>query len=455
VTDEDYHVEVHGDQLAYLQSRSDGGVDPATIWIFRFYDKAASTFDVTPETFVIEQAADELFELLRLVRAKTSAPRVNLVAHSMGGLICRSLIQRVIPEATHRPDAAAEFVDRFFTYATPHGGIEFRRGYRWLEKARDLFNIHDTEIFGRERMYQYLMPDLPDRPRRLEAPDDWKPARMPPDGFPLDRVFCLVGTNPDDFEVAMGVSSRAVGAKSDGLVQIDNAFVPGAYRSYVHRSHSGRYGIVNSEEGYQNLRRFMFGSLEVAASLVHIRLVSDSEDLVWQLEAQVAIRGLPTLIHDRSAAHYCPIPIGRHERDTGEIPLFTTFLMGDDGTQASGLTDGLSAQRHTLHVRLISLEQRGGVFRFGQHLEQTADFDDTLVVDVFDRDSERPARAWARWGSQIPGSLREWRRGDDDELHSDEEATSGGLWRASVPLPDPAGRILGPEARLALAITTR
>ena len=31
----------------------------------------------------------------------------------------------------------------------------------------------------------------------------------------------------------------------------------------MHRSHSGHYGIVNSEEGYQNLTRFLFGALRV------------------------------------------------------------------------------------------------------------------------------------------------------------------------------------------------
>jgi hypothetical protein len=69
-----------------------------------------------------------------------------------------------------------------------------------------------------------------------------------------------------------GLSSKAVGAKSDGLVQIENAYVPGAKFAYVHRSHSGRYGIVNSEEGYQNLRRFLLGDLEVTADLVGLEL---------------------------------------------------------------------------------------------------------------------------------------------------------------------------------------
>ena len=38
-------------------------------------------------------------------------------------------------------------------------------------------------------------------------------------------------------------------------------------RAYVHRSHSGYYGIVNSEEGYQNLTRFLFGDVRVDGRL--------------------------------------------------------------------------------------------------------------------------------------------------------------------------------------------
>ena len=37
--------------------------------------------------------------------------------------------------------------------------------------------------------------------------------------------------------------------------------------AYVYRSHSGYYGIVNSEEGYQNLTRFLFGDVRIDGSL--------------------------------------------------------------------------------------------------------------------------------------------------------------------------------------------
>jgi hypothetical protein len=88
----------------------------------------------------------------------------------------------------------------------------------------------------------------------------------------LDRPF--IGTNSKDYTVAAGWSARVVGPFSDGLVRMNNATLFGpsddpqnpvilAPRAYVHRSHSGYYGIVNSEEGYQNLTRFLFGDARV------------------------------------------------------------------------------------------------------------------------------------------------------------------------------------------------
>ena len=105
-----------------------------------------------------------------------------------------------------------------------------------------------------------------------------------------------------------------MGPKSDGLVQIDNAYVRGANRTFVHRSHSGRYGEVNSEEGYQNLRRFLFGTRKATVRLVNSTLPpSTSPDVldVWQAEVGVSIRGLPVLIDDQTAAHYCPVELGK------------------------------------------------------------------------------------------------------------------------------------------------
>jgi pimeloyl-ACP methyl ester carboxylesterase len=241
--DEGYSIFVEGGQMAYLDGHD--SIDPASIWIHRFYDVSASTWGRRPTEFRMETAAEGLLEMIERIRLKSGAPRVHLVAHSMGGLVCRCLIQKVLPDLGRDP---AECVGKFFTYGTPHGGIAFDRGLGLLEALRDATNINGSDIFGRERMYEYLTPEAltdPDGP-----PEDWDARRMPADrplAFPLGRVFCLVGTDPADYDVARGLSAAVVGPRSDGLVQMDNAYVPGAHRAYVHRSHSGRYGLVNSE----------------------------------------------------------------------------------------------------------------------------------------------------------------------------------------------------------------
>ena len=91
--------------------------------------------------------------------------------------------------------------------------------------------------------------------------------------FPSERVFCMVGSNRMDYEVALGMSRTFAGHGSDGLVRIDNATLRGVKdngqpgepcaKAFAFRSHSGYFGIVNSEEAFQNLTRFLFGDVRV------------------------------------------------------------------------------------------------------------------------------------------------------------------------------------------------
>ncbi|MEJ0089728.1 MAG: hypothetical protein WDM80_08305 [Limisphaerales bacterium] len=124
--------------------------------------------------------------------------------------------------------------------------------------------------------------------------------------FPADRVFNLVGTNPNDYTVMKGISAWAAGDASDGLVRIENATTHGrdatgadiaSPRAFVHRSHSGHYGIVNSEEGYQNLTRFLFGNLRIDGVL-------DVDDLILPKEVEDKLVALPQDERNKFKASY-------------------------------------------------------------------------------------------------------------------------------------------------------
>ena len=94
--------------------------------------------------------------------------------------------------------------------------------------------------------------------------------------FDPDRIFNLVGTNAGDYAVAGGLAKWLAGDASDGLVRCHNATTHGEWqgketsspRAYAFLSHSGHFGMVNSETGYQNLTRFFFGNVRVDGQLM-------------------------------------------------------------------------------------------------------------------------------------------------------------------------------------------
>ncbi|GII25016.1 esterase/lipase family protein [Planosporangium mesophilum] len=469
--DEGYQLFVRGGQQAFLEACADGGGDvgPATIWIYRFYDRSATTFGQVPVAFDLEKAATQLLDFVNLVRRKTGAPRVNLVAHSMGGLLCRSMLQRACPAAAPaerdpgNPAAtpedatpenyAASIVDKLFTYGTPHGGISFQAGGGLLDWAMEVFGPNGADIFSPPVMYTYLTPGESNG----GPPDGWDPRDLV--GFPPGRVFCLIGTDPGDYGAGFGLSAKVVGARSDGLVQIDNAYVRGAHRAFVHRSHSGRYGEVNSEEGYQNLRRFLFGRYQVRIDLCDFSLPRDpdAENSTWQAEVRLSVRGLPILMHEQSAAHYCPVQLDREvvrHSDTPDtpVPLITAFLLDPARAGVTTGTTGSRRARYALGLRVLRLQEHHDTFLWGDHLEQIPEWEDTLIADVGTDDAAPDASVgtWAAWNSDVRQTIAATDPISAEPLKFSED---GGTLIASVPLP-PSGRYLfGDHARLRMTVS--
>jgi hypothetical protein len=232
----------------------DGTISPQTVVIHRYYDQADPDFG-DGKVPSIQEAATQLGELILKVRdlvctggqMDKKAFKVYLVAHSMGGLVVRCFLQNAQIAAKEARDC----VDKVFTFATPHNGIEMGG-----INVPGFFALWDMDNFNRDHMRKYLDISKPEVPvHSLDGK------------FPPERFFCLVGTNSKDYGSAGGASRLLAGELSDGLVRIQNAYVDDAPRAHVYRSHSGAFGIVNSEEGYQNLTRFLFGDIEVEGLL--------------------------------------------------------------------------------------------------------------------------------------------------------------------------------------------
>ena len=266
------------------QGKDTIGIPAQSIVIYRYYDTGSSLLG-DGKARDIATYAKGLNDLILRIRTlvgehegagfDVDAFRCYLVAHSMGGLVVRAFLQN----AKFGDDAARRCVDKVFTYATPHNGIDVGgiNVPSWL-------SLNEMNTFNRDEMAKYLdMEKLAERKGRVDF--------MPESAFPLDRFFCMVGTNRGDYEVARGLSRTFAGHGSDGLVRVENASVWGvkgknskvsapAATAYTFRSHSGYFGIVNSEEAYQNLVRFLFGDIRV-----DIWFDVDSVSLPAELEA--------------------------------------------------------------------------------------------------------------------------------------------------------------------------
>ena len=344
----------------------------------RIYPNGAKTV-ITPE----EQALGKL---------PYKQFRVYLVAHSMGGLVCRAFLQNpAFGDAKARP-----LVDKVFTYATPHNGIEVGV----LGNVPGWLSLYGMNTFNRDEIARVL--GLTKQQRDGDNVDIIT-------NFDASRVFNLVGTNPGDYKSAGGLSSFAVGDASDGLVRIKNAttrgregkeFLPSP-QAFVNRSHSGYFGIVNSEEGYQNLTRFLFGDVRADGYLEIDELTLppavqkeyDAGKKVrasYLFEVSVSIRGKTWQLHRRAANENSAIfrkfddlfskwdskkKVWLPDRTSSPM-LFNVFL--DMGQSQTGKTLAFAAD---LCVRVPEYEVNGILF-FKNHFEGGYLFRDMVMLEA-------------------------------------------------------------------------
>jgi len=322
-----------------------------SVWISRFYDQ--DVFRSTVRS--IEAHAEDLYTLIcetipgRLRTAGVDLGdndrdyRVILIAHSMGGLVCRTLIQNLMP--SHGKDPK-DWVYRLITMGTPHKGIELGRIPDVIENfVTSKLNPFDANIFQEDRMRDYLKLEKTHEIHSLGDPSA-------PRSFPVKRCLCIIGSDYRSY----GVTKELTGSFSDGLVKQDHAYVvtgpkpangdyPENQRAFwanVHRAHSGYRGIVNSFESYENIQRFLFGDTKAEIALLGLQVgttpPTGKDEHFYDFEFTFSIRRSGAYLHRRQQDP-CENAI-RLERD--KIPtrllLHTAFInsrLRDEGDQFS------------------------------------------------------------------------------------------------------------------------
>ena len=297
-----------------------------SIWISRFYDKDVMSGSVRS----IEEHAEDLRKLIcetiptdlsKLEGVKVDLGKNNkdykviLIAHSMGGLVCRHLIQNVLPDPKR-------WIHRLVTIGTPHGGIELSAIPDFLEESvMRKGNVLSSAIFKEDRMRQYLKLNKKDKKGQL-------PDLQSLNGkYPEGRCLCIIGSDHDNYTAAKTVT----GKHSDGLVKQSRAYIKGAYGANVHRAHSGRRGLVNSFETYENIRRFLFGDTRVKLWLENVDLQINAPPAnvqeFYDIEFSIAVRGTGIFLHQRKQ-NPCEnaLRFERNEFPLSKVHLHTGFL---------------------------------------------------------------------------------------------------------------------------------
>ncbi|MBI5307067.1 MAG: hypothetical protein HZB37_01695, partial [Planctomycetes bacterium] len=192
------------------------------------------------------------------------------------------------------------------------------------------------------------------------------------------------------------------GHGSDGLVRIANASVWGiddkdevqtpCATAYAYRSHSGYFGIVNSEESYQNLIRFLFGDIraDIWVDVSDIRLpeavqkeADGGKDVnaLYQFEILASPRGKRWYLTRRTAEEdsvACRSHKDLTNRKDRSIYLSSVFLGKNWRTNKDRPSLAYSM---TLGVRVpdYEVDQK---FWFDTHYEGGYLFRDSVIVEI-------------------------------------------------------------------------
>lgn len=180
-----------------------------------------------------------------MVRTVTGAPAVNLICHSMGGLVARYLIQKLYRDR----HLAESIINKWVTLGTPHREIAFN--------VLPNLELWELEYFNRKRLLQENLfgPNM-------DSIEEW---------YDPDRLLCVVGTNHRTYNVGVATGLNQLASwlqgqdqnHSDGLVKQESATLTGAHQAHVFKCHGGKDSLVTSREAFELATRF-FGDVHAA-----------------------------------------------------------------------------------------------------------------------------------------------------------------------------------------------
>jgi hypothetical protein len=296
-----------------------------TMWVYRYYD-------LTPRQ--MRRYGAGLVRLIQLI--KIAAERhgetfagVDIVAHSMGGLVLREAL-RQFQEA--ESGSAAQMIHRVVTLGTPHRGIAFQRIPDWvLERLPGIDKAEDEiEAFD---------------PSRTDFLDVAK-------CFPIERVLTVVGTNHRTYSnpgasrlnrlSSLLDEGTAVYNRSDGLVKQSAAQLPGAPRTFINKCHGGTDSLVTSREAYEIAMRFFHGTHRVRLWLDRAE-ISRGKDWFGRSEFYFGMSVKPRyvdfdLFHQSVEAENCYGPFSKADLTDGppELAAELAKSLADPGDRTTG-----------------------------------------------------------------------------------------------------------------------
>jgi hypothetical protein len=277
--------------------------DPCrTVWVFRYYDLNDRKFEIYGKALV------RLIEFIRDIAAHKSQsaarPKVNIIAHSMGGLLVREVVQRVYPKGK-----AGEHINKIVTLGTPHQGISFQFIKNWL-------------FIDAEKEVEHFNPEFQKNEKKNKAA-----FTLFGNHFPLERLLTVVGTNYRTYDVGPASKLNRIFAvsgefgpnynRSDGLVKQTFAQIPGAPRTFVHKCHGGSDSLVTSRESFEIATRFFFGNIRARLRLVKAK-ITRGQDFFGKSEFFFGLSIKPRrvdfdLFHQSAEAENCYGPFNKDD----------------------------------------------------------------------------------------------------------------------------------------------